>query len=204
MAKAFGKRTYDVMELSDSKNRTTMHFQMFILTLIALNVIAVILETVEALSARYAAFFFAFEIVSVAVFTIEYLLRLWLCTYNIRSKKEDLIMVFFVVAILLTIASSLMYFIENRAQPGKFSSIPAAMWWGITTLTTVGYGDVYPITTAGKVIGSIISLLDIGIFALPAGILAIRICAGSLQDEEQRKENLQALRKRNKQAQCCN
>jgi len=78
----------------------------------------------------------------------------------------------FIVLILLIIASSLMYFVEKDAQPEVFSSIPAAMWWGVATLTTVGYGDVYPVTTIGKLLGAIISLLGIGMFALPAGILA--------------------------------
>ena len=65
-----------------------------------------------------------------------------------------------------------MYFIENEAQPEVFSSIPAAMWWGVATLTTVGYGDIYPVTPIGKILGSIIAMLGIGMFALPAGILA--------------------------------
>ena len=65
-----------------------------------------------------------------------------------------------------------MYYIENQAQPEGFSSIPAAMWWGVATLTTVGYGDIYPITPLGKFLGSIIAMLGIGMFALPAGILA--------------------------------
>ncbi len=68
-------------------------------------------------------------------------------------------------------ASSLMYYVENSAQPDVFSSIPAAMWWGIATLTTVGYGDVYPITPAGKMLGAFIALLGIGMVALPTGIL---------------------------------
>ncbi len=65
-----------------------------------------------------------------------------------------------------------MYYAENEAQPEAFSSIPAAMWWGVATFTTVGYGDVYPITPLGRVLGSFIAILGIGIFALPAGILA--------------------------------
>jgi voltage-gated potassium channel len=74
--------------------------------------------------------------------------------------------------ILLLIASGLMYYIESSAQPGSFSSIPAAMWWGVMTMTTVGYGDVYPITPAGKVLAGVIALLGISLFILPAGIIA--------------------------------
>ena len=65
-----------------------------------------------------------------------------------------------------------MFEIENPAQPDAFSSIPATMWWGIVTLTTVGYGDIVPVTPAGKVLGGMITLIGIGIFALPAGLLA--------------------------------
>lgn len=74
--------------------------------------------------------------------------------------------------ILVVIASSLMYFVEHEAQPQQFSSIPAAMWWSVMTLTTVGYGDIYPVTAFGKFIGAIIALIGIGFFALPAGVLA--------------------------------
>ena len=73
---------------------------------------------------------------------------------------------------LLLFSSSLMYVVETEAQPDKFPDIPSAMWWGVATLTTVGYGDVYPITGLGKLLGGFIAFLGIGIFALPTGILA--------------------------------
>lgn len=88
------------------------------------------------------------------------------------EKKEELILSLGITFFLIIIASSLMYFVEHDAQPDKFSSIPETMWWSVATLTTVGYGDVYPITTLGKTLTSIISILGIGVFALPAGILA--------------------------------
>lgn len=65
-----------------------------------------------------------------------------------------------------------MYYIENEAQPENFSSIPETMWWGIATLTTVGYGDIYPITPLGQFMGGVIAIIGIGLFALPTGILA--------------------------------
>lgn len=65
-----------------------------------------------------------------------------------------------------------MYFIEHDIQPDKFSIIPETMWWSITTLTTVGYGDVYPVTETGRILTAFISILGVGLFALPAGILA--------------------------------
>ncbi len=90
----------------------------------------------------------------------------------LRDKRDELLTTLFVVMTLLVIASSLMFFIEREAQPQEFSSIPAAMWWGIITLTTVGYGDVYPITPLGKVLSSLLAFLGIGVFALPARDLA--------------------------------
>jgi voltage-gated potassium channel len=90
----------------------------------------------------------------------------------LKSKKEDLIITLTAGIILLIFASSLMYFMEHPVQPEAFPDIPAAMWWGVITLTTVGYGDVYPVTTIGKFFGAIIAFLGVGMFALPAGILA--------------------------------
>jgi voltage-gated potassium channel len=72
----------------------------------------------------------------------------------------------------LVFATSVIYLLEKDVQPEAFASIPQAMWWGLATLTTVGYGDVTPISVAGKVFGGFIMVLGIGMFALPAGILA--------------------------------
>jgi len=79
----------------------------------------------------------------------------------------------------LVVASSLMYFAEHAAQPEAFPSIPGTMWWGVVTLTTVGYGDVTPITPAGQLIGSVVAILGIGLFALPASIMASGFIEGS-------------------------
>jgi voltage-gated potassium channel len=89
-----------------------------------------------------------------------------------RSRRDDLLLVAALLLVLLVLSSSTMYFLENAAQPEAFSSIPAAMWWAMTTLTTVGYGDVYPVTALGRAAGAFIAVLGIGFFALPAGILA--------------------------------
>jgi voltage-gated potassium channel len=90
----------------------------------------------------------------------------------IRNKKEELGITIFSGAILLVVAASLLYILEHDAQPDAFASIPDAMWWGVVTLTTVGYGDVYPVTVLGKIVGAFIAVLGIGLFALPAGIIA--------------------------------
>ena len=90
----------------------------------------------------------------------------------VQRRKEELLIVLTLVLVLLILSSSLMYYIEHEAQPDVFTSIPATMWWGVATLTTVGYGDVYPITPLGKLLGAFIAILGIGVFALPAGIIA--------------------------------
>ncbi len=90
----------------------------------------------------------------------------------LKNEKDTIITTYAVLFIVLIVAATIMYQIENAAQPEAFSSIPASMWWGVITLATIGYGDITPITPAGKIFGSLIALLGIGIFALPAGILA--------------------------------
>ena len=90
----------------------------------------------------------------------------------IRKKKVELLITVFAAIILIIISSSLVYEFEYAIQPEKFSDIPRAMWWAVEPLTTVGYCDVYPITTLGEVIGAIIAFLYISLFALPAGIIS--------------------------------
>lgn len=92
--------------------------------------------------------------------------------YVFRSKMGDLAVAFFIFFIVLVFASSLMYYAEHEAQPGVFSSIPASMWWGIVTLTTIGYGDTYPVTPAGKAIGAAVAVVGLAIYAIPLGIMA--------------------------------
>lgn len=88
-----------------------------------------------------------------------------------------------VLGLMLLMSSSLMYFAERAAQPDVFSSIPAAMWWAVATLTTVGYGDVYPITPFGRLLAAVSAILGIGLFALPTAILG----AGFIEAVEDRK-----------------
>jgi voltage-gated potassium channel len=89
----------------------------------------------------------------------------------VRQKKEELLIALGFFLILLVVTSSLMYFAEHAAQPKAFSSIPAAMWWAVVTMTTVGYGDVYPVTVLGRILAGITALLGIAAFALPTSIL---------------------------------
>ncbi len=212
-----------------------------IMLLIAANVVAVALETVDPLYEQYGPLFYWFEVASVAIFTVEYVGRIWSCTardgfehpvfgrvkfarrpmlivdllailpfflgpllpadlrflralrlfrffrlfklarysesmlafsHVFHRKKADLVVAFSVTLILLVVSSSLMYFVETAAQPEEFGSIPETLWWGVITLTTVGYGDVTPVTPLGRVFGGIVAMLGIGLFGLPASILA--------------------------------
>ena len=102
-----------------------------------------------------------------------------------KDKKEELVLTFMLMMGLIIIVSSFMYFAEHDAQPDKFPDIPSSMWWSVVTLTTVGYGDIYPITPLGKFFASISAILGIGMFALPTGIL------GASFVEELQKEKMQ-------------
>ena len=214
-------------------------FDVFIITLIALNIIALNLESVESIKVLCPKLFTVFEYISVIIFSVEYLFRIWSCVENqsykspirgrlrfsitplalidlfailpfylpftgfdlrflravrmmriariakvgrysqslqklqrvLGAKKEQLIIAVFILLLLLVIASSMMYFAEKDVQPDSFSSIPAAMWWAVATLTTVGYGDIYPVSQLGKLMASVIAILGIGMFALPTGII---------------------------------
>ncbi len=91
---------------------------------------------------------------------------------SIIKSKTQLLGSLVVTLFAIFISSICMYMVESKLQPEQFGSIPRAMWWSMATLTTVGYGDVYPITALGKIISSIVAILGIGIVALPAGIIA--------------------------------
>ena len=240
MQKTIKRQIFELIDPSHSNDDASRAFNIGMLVLIFLNVLCVILETEEGLYSVYKSFFHLFDTFSVAIFTIEYALRLWICTEDpkykspfsgriryifsasmlidlisilpfyvpmggmdlrfirsirlfrlfrllkmgrysqsltklgnvIKAKKEELGITLFAGVILLIISSSLMYFVERGVQPEAFSSIPSAMWWAAVTLTTVGYGDIYPMTVLGKFIGAFIAVLGIGLFALPTGILA--------------------------------
>ncbi len=90
----------------------------------------------------------------------------------IKERKEQLVLSFVFILFVLVIISFFMYYAERDAQPDKFGSIPEAMWWGMATLTTVGYGDVVPITPLGKFLGGLFAISGVAILALPAGILS--------------------------------
>jgi voltage-gated potassium channel len=100
-----------------------------------------------------------------------------------RLRKSELILSMVLAVFLIIISSSLMYFAEHRAQPDKFDSIPHTIYWSVITLTTVGYGDITPITPVGRFLTGVLLLIGVGVFALPAGI----ITAGFLEESRKAK-----------------
>jgi len=221
------RKVHDILEVGGDANPAGRLVNGFIVTLIVLNAIAFAAETVDALAARYGPYFWAFNVFSVIVFSIEYLLRLWsaveipmlsrmprwrarlrfasrpimlidlfavlpfyftwlvpidlrvlrvlrvfrllkLVRYSpalqtlgrvLADEYRALLGALLVILVLLLFASTGMYFLERGAQPGKFGSIPAAAWGALATLTTVGYGDIVPVTPLGKMLGGVVMLL---------------------------------------------
>ncbi len=234
------KRIYQILEIARPDDRLSRRVDVFIITLIAFNILAIILESVKELNAAYASAFFWFEVFSVCVFTIEYVLRGWSCVEDgsgkyarpvtgrlrfsltpmalvdllaiapfylgmffsldlrflrvlrllrvfkltryssamslllkvLRDEAEAFGAAFSILVIIMIFASSGIYLFEHKAQPLAFSNIPEAVWWSVATLTTVGYGDVVPVTAGGQIFGVVIMIIGIGMVALPAGILA--------------------------------
>ena len=90
----------------------------------------------------------------------------------LKETKSELFVTLFICFILMIFSSTLMFYIETHAQPEKFQNAGQSLWWAVATLTTVGYGDIYPVTPIGKVLGAIIALIGIGFVALPTGIIS--------------------------------
>lgn len=90
----------------------------------------------------------------------------------LRSQARALVASFLTLGVLVTLSSSVMYVLEHQVQPTQFTSIPHSLWWGVITMTTVGYGDIVPVTAAGKMFGGFVVLLGIAMFAIPAGLMA--------------------------------
>jgi voltage-gated potassium channel len=231
---------HDILEVGGDAHPAGRFVNVFIVVLIFLNAFACAAETVDGLAVRYDPYFRAFNIFSVAVFSIEYLLRLWsavdipmlsrmkpwqarlrfatrpimlidlfavlpfyfswlvpvdlrvlrvlrlfrllkLVRYSpalqtlgrvIENEYRALLGALLIILVLLLFASTAAYFLEREAQPDKFGSVPAAAWWALATLTTVGYGDIVPVTPLGKMLGGVVMLLGVGMIALPVAIIA--------------------------------
>ena len=234
------KRTSELLSKGNITDKPSQYVDMGLFILILLNVIAVCLESVQNIGNEYKKPFYYFEMFSVFIFGIEYLLRVWsaparedlgensnfikrlkyifsftglvdfiaiipsiitifggldlrwlrvlrllrlLKISNYSSAIEDFFSAImadwrsftaalYLVLVALFLSSALMYIAENESQPDKFSSIPETMWWSLITLTTVGYGDVSPITPFGKIIGAFTAIMGVCTVALLTGIVA--------------------------------
>jgi voltage-gated potassium channel len=229
-----------ILEGGRSSGRIGLAFEIFLIALIVSNAVVVSLDSVATLASVYGRYFLAFEYVSVAVFTVEYALRLWSAPEDPRFSDRpfmdrlrymlqpyiliDLIAIvpayialFFPIADLrilrlfrlfrllkiaryspavttlihvlslerralfgtlllllciMCLSAEGMYIIEGTIQPKVFGDLPTCMYWAIITLTTVGYGDITPVTALGRAWAGITAILGLGIFALPVGIIA--------------------------------
>lgn len=237
----FKQKIYRIIEKGSHGSRKNLIFDYFIMTLIILNVLALIIETHPEIKESIGDFLHIFEICIVFIFTIEYLMRIYIADishpssnriksrmkfifstfgiidllsiipffmpmliridlrflrifrimrffrifkitrYNsslnliysvIKEKRAELAMTWFVGILILIVASFLMFEVEGEVQPDKFPNIISCFWWAIATMTTVGYGDVFPITAMGKILSGVLAVLGIGLAALPTGIIS--------------------------------
>jgi len=106
-------------------------------------------------------------------------------TLAIKIARYDLLLALATTAIMLLVASFGIYQFENPAQPDKFSSVFESLWWALATLTTVGYGDIYPITLGGRIFTGVILMIGLGIVALPAGIIASSLTEARKQQDKE-------------------
>ena len=233
-------RHYLYQVLMENHRSKFSHFiNLFLMVLILANVVTIMASSEASIKAEYGTFFRNFEIFSIIIFTIEYVIRVWvsveasekhlkqplrsrirylftpmaiidflailpfyflffgsdflmlrtlrlirvlkLTRYSrsmellitvSKQEAETILSAIFILIVLIIISATGIYLIEGHIQPEHFGSIPRALWWATVTLTTVGYGDVVPITVYGKALGIVIVIMGIGMAALPAGILA--------------------------------
>lgn len=232
------ERIKAIIERSDTP--TGKAFDLFIQAVILSSLIAFSVETLPNLSPTTQAWLNRIEILTVAIFTVEYFLRLWVADkplsfvfsfygiidvlailpfyvaagIDLRSlrilrflrlfrafkliryskainrfhrafliAKEEIVL-FLVVALMLLYFSAVgIYYFENDAQPKVFASVFHSLWWSVATLTTVGYGDIYPITVGGKIFTFVVLLIGLGIVSVPAGLVASALSKARAMEE---------------------
>ena len=215
--------------IESQESRAGYLFDLFIQVLIILSLLSFSFETIPNISQETIGYLKAFEMFSIIIFSVEYLLRIYVAdkkisyifsfygfidviailpfyisgAVDLRSLravrllrvlrlfklfrfneslvllkrafqivKREMIVFSFIAIILLYISAVGIYFFENSVQPDEFSSIFDCMWWAISTMTTVGYGDIVPITVGGKIFTSFISFIGIGVVSIPTALLA--------------------------------
>ncbi|MEO1927603.1 MAG: ion transporter [Nautiliaceae bacterium] len=114
----------------------------------------------------------------------------------LKEAKEEFFLFLFFTLVLFYISAVGIYFFEHQAQPQNFPSVFASMWWAVATLTTVGYGDVYPITVGGKIFTAIILILGLGIVSVPAGIIASALTKANEERKKELEEEIKELKEK--------
>jgi len=220
--------------MKNENRKWTDRIDKFIYVLILLSTLAIIFESDQELSKTYHRLFQNFEVISVAIFSLEYIYRTVLnfrrnknLKYNysfyglidliavlpfflplafafdsralrilrliralrvlkvsqhskavkhllqvFKQIKGELTLTFFLSLILIVFSGIVVYYVENPSQPDVFNNIGNSIWWALATLTTVGYGDIYPITVLGKLIASFVAIVGIGLIAIPTGLIS--------------------------------
>lgn len=230
------KRVFDIIQIGYKGDRPSRVFDIFISCVIILNILAMLLQTFSSLSAA-AGLFEVIEYVTVGIFIVEYILRIWtadllypkagfwgsrlrflisydgvidlltilpfyflsgfivfrmlrvvrifrlfkintqLDSFNVitdvlKDKRKQILSSVFIIVILMLASSIGMYYAEHNAQPDAFENAFSGIWWSISTLMTVGYGDIYPITVVGKIMAILTAFLGVGVVAIPTGIIS--------------------------------
>lgn len=114
----------------------------------------------------------------------------------VKAKKDELLAALFVMGFMIMISSTMIYYFETDVQPDVFPNIVASFWWSISTLTSVGYGDIYPVTAMGKLFASIIAILGIGLVALPTGIISSGFIAAVSKKEKDAKIDAEKVKEK--------
>jgi len=252
--RAIRKHLFLLLEDSES-GRAARLIQLSLVTLIALNVAAAMLDSVREVSERWEEPLREFELFSVAVFATEYLLRVWVAPERkayaqrwgrlrylvsplaildllailpvfmpilialdlrflrvlrmmrmmritkigrysnalrilrgvIAERRDELLATGSILLLVVVLASGLMFEAEHEVQPDVFTSIPATMWWGIATLTTMGI-DMRPITPLGRLLAGCVAICGVGLFAIPAGILGSGFVERFMQERQLKKK----------------
>ncbi len=244
------KRIFEIIQIGQEGDKPSRVFDYFIMANIILNILVVVLDTFDELSA-FNTLFRWIEIITTLIFLVEYILRIWtadllypkesrgravarfmvsfdgivdlftiipvfflsgavafrmlrvirilhLFRINKRydsfhailaiiyEKRKLLISSLFTIFILMLASSICMYSAEHAAQPDVFKNAFSGFWWSVTTILTIGYGDIYPVTTAGTIIAIIMSFLGVGAVAIPTGIIS----AGFVEQYEKEKNSM--------------
>ena len=181
------KRLFELIEIGSNYDAWCWGYDFFNTFTILLNLTVSIMYTFDNMEMKYGPLLLTLERLTVAFFAIDFLLRVFTAKYLYPDVSEpraigkyltsfsgivDMLSSVFIILILMLSSSLCMYSLENKAQPEVFTNAFSGIWWAASTLLTVGYGDIYPVTTMGKIFGIFIAFLGVGMVAIPTGIIS--------------------------------